>query len=53
MMDETEQLVINDGPRGGLWHTFNFYLKQPRIMDWIIGLVVISAIIATIIIIVF
>lgn len=52
MLEETDNLVFlgeKDKPPT-LFQSFKFYLTRPKIFDWIIGVLCIGAVIATIII---
>ena len=52
MMKEEESLLSTADERTNtsVWSAFNFYLKQPRLVDCVICVIIIGAIVATIIV---
>jgi hypothetical protein len=51
MLEEVNPLITNEeqSTNTGFWHSVRNYIKQPKIIDWIIVGIIIVAVIATII----
>jgi hypothetical protein len=51
MLEEYKPLLTNSdtGINTGFWHSVRNYIRQPKIVDWIIVGIIIFAVIATII----
>ena len=51
-MEEQESLlsIAGEKPNNDMCSAINFYLKQPRIVDWIMGVIIVGAVVATIIV---
>lgn len=51
MENEKSALLGEKEPKNpSLFQTFKFYISQPRVCDWILGILCVGAVIATIVI---
>jgi hypothetical protein len=48
--EKTSLLGENKYKTPSLFQTFKFYISQPRVYDWILGILCVGAVIATIVI---
>lgn len=50
LLSETHELPPSRPSTPKIWHSLRFYLKQPKILDWIIVGLLVGAIVMTLII---